>query len=389
MASPNYWTSPFQVGSHHLARGFARAGWDVAFVSDPISPIHFMGGRSDELRDRSAIHRSGGVSDLNGHIWAYVSRAVATPRNVPLLRSRWLHRHWQRLTFPNICDTVRARGFDSVDVLYFDSAAQRFWLDEIPHRRSVLRIADRTSGFTKYSPEMRRLEAELAASVDLVTYSATTVAPYVSDLGARRSLHLPNGIDFARYADIAPMRPSDLDDIPRPVAAYVGAMDEWFDFRTMNALAEALPEVSFVLIGPDRLARRRLTPRPNVHLLGRRPHELLPQYLHSMDVGLIPFDVVGHPELVHGVHPLKLYEYLACGLPVVATEWDELVALEAPITLCRTPEDHIAGVMAAVTARHDPEPGLRFASAADWQRRVETLVHHLFAGDPRFGAGYA
>jgi glycosyltransferase involved in cell wall biosynthesis len=381
MASPNYWTSPLQVGSHHLARGFARAGWDVAFISDPISPLHLLGGRSDELRDRSGIHRAGGVRDLDGHLWAYVPWAIATPRDTPLLRSRWLHHNWSRLTFPNVAHAVRAEGFDKVDVLYVDSAIQRFWLDEIPHQRSVFRIADRTSGFARYTSEARGLEAELAASVDLVVYPATTVASYARELGARRCLHLPNGIDFDRYVRHTGVQPSDIEAIPRPIAAYVGAMREWFDFGTVNAMTEALPDVSFVLIGPDRLARKRLTPRPNLHLLGRRSHGDLPVYLHHVDVGLIPFDVIGHPDLVHGVHPLKLYEYLACGLPVVATEWDELVALGAPITLCRTPAEHISGVRAAISNPNDPQAGIRFAAAADWQRRVETLIDHLFAAN--------
>jgi glycosyltransferase involved in cell wall biosynthesis len=377
MASPNYWTSPFQVGSHHLARGFVSEGWDVAFVSDPISPLHLLGGRSTELRDRLGIYRAGGREDLDGHLWAYVPGALVTPRDTSLLRGRWLHDHWSRLTVPNLARMVRQRGFGDVDVLYFDSAAQRFWLDVIPHRRSVLRIADRNSGFAGYTKEMQRLEAQLAASVDLVVYSGSTLASYVAGLGARRSLHLPNGVDFARYVDLDDEAPGDLAAIPRPIAIYVGAMDEWFDFETVDALAGALPDVSFVLIGPDKLARGRITPRPNLHLLGRRPHALVPRYLQHADVGLIPFDVQGHPDLVNGVHPLKLYEYLACGLPVVATRWEELVALDAPIALCETVAEQVAAVRRATEMPNDPDPGIRFASAADWRLRVMSLTTEL------------
>ena len=377
MACANYWSSPFQVGSHHLARGFVRAGWDVAFVSDPISPLHFLGGRSDEFRERARIFRAGGTGDMEGHLWTYVPGALATPRDTPLLRSRWLHRHWCHLTIPSVARAVRGRGFGEVDVLYFDSAIQRFWLDEIPHRRSVLRIADRTSGFRRYTAEMRRLEAELAAAVDLVVYAGQTLETYVAQLGARRALHLPNGIDFARYAESEGAAPEDLAAIPRPSAIYVGAMEEWFDFKTVDVLVDALPDVSFVLIGPDRLARKRLTPRPNLHLLGRRPYDQIPRYLHYADVGLIPFDISGHPDLVNGVHPLKLYEYLACGLPVVATAWEELVTLGVPLELCRTPDEFISAVRHALSTPRDPAAGIRYAAAADWQRRVETLIERL------------
>jgi hypothetical protein len=58
MACANYWTSPFQVGSHHLARGLARAGWTVGFVSDPISPFHWVSSPRQELSKRYDLYRT-------------------------------------------------------------------------------------------------------------------------------------------------------------------------------------------------------------------------------------------------------------------------------------------------------------------------------------------
>lgn len=383
MAATNYWTSPFQVGSQHLARGFVRAGWDVAYVSNPISPLHVFARGSNEVRDRAAIYRAGGIEQFDGHLWAYVPGALATPTQSALLRGRWLHRNWSRLTIPNVDGVMGAHGFGDVDVLYFDTAVQHFWLDKIPHRRSVLRIADWSPGLRSHTREMLALEARLASRVDLVVYSAATLAPYVAELGARRSLHLPNGVDFERYVARTPEPPADLASIPRPIAIYVGSMEEWFDFGSVQAMAEALPDVSFVLIGTNRLARRRLRPLPNLYLLGRRPHEQIPSYLHHADVGLIPFDTAGHADLVHAVDPLKLYEYLACGLPVVAARWDELVALEAPVVLCGTVGEHVSAIRELLSVPHDPAPGIAFARRSDWQGRVDTLVCALFPPDGR------
>lgn len=377
MASPNYWSSPFQVGSHHLARGFVAAGWDVAFVSDPISPLHLALRRTRELRDRAAIYRSGGITDLDGHLWAYVPFALATPRGSPLLNSLWLHRNWSRLTMPNVVGKVRQRGFGEVDVLYFDSSIQRFWLDAIGHRRSVLRVADRNTGFVHHTDAMAVLQRELAQGSDLVVHAGRSLEPDVMAMGARRAFHLPNGVDFAHYATGDRSLPADLAAIPRPIAAYVGAIEEWFDFDTVNSLVSSLPEVSFVIIGPEGLARRRLTPRPNLYILGRRPYEQLPRYLHNVDVGLIPFDVIGHRELVRGVHPLKLYEYLACGLPVVATDWEELAGLGSPAILCRTPDEFIAGVRKAISEPRDEAAALAFARGADWSERTRALIDQL------------
>src|SRR2546422_11327845 len=64
MACANYWQSPFRVGSHQLARAFVEAGWEVAFVSDPITPFHVATGLRTDLRQRIRTYRSRGISDL-------------------------------------------------------------------------------------------------------------------------------------------------------------------------------------------------------------------------------------------------------------------------------------------------------------------------------------
>jgi glycosyltransferase involved in cell wall biosynthesis len=377
MACANYWRSPFQVGSHHLARGFVKAGWDVAFVSDPISPFHLFEGLSPELKERFRAYRQGGVTDLDGRLWAYVPATLVSPHNKPILRSEWVHRHWSSLSRPDVVHMVKAHGFGQVELLYFDSVNQNFWLNAVGHQRSVFRVADSNIGFRKFTPAMRGLQQELARSVDAVVYSAENLRGLVEQLHPRRSLHLPNGVDFEHFARPLPGSPDDLAGIPRPIAVYVGAMEAWFDFRLIDSAVAALPDVSFVLIGPDRRARRLLRPAPNLHLLGRRPHLQLPRYLHQADVGLIPFDVAGHPELVHNVNPLKLYEYLAAGLPVVATEWSELTHLASPAELTVTPDEFIKAIRKAVTVRPDRTPLQRFAANAEWSERVADLSRFL------------
>jgi len=377
MACPHPWGSTFQLGGHHLARAFVVAGWDVAYVSNPISPLHLVRARSPDFRQRAATYRSGGTWDLDRHLWAYVPGALLTPHNLPLLRGGWLQRNWHRLSVPPVTRLVRSQGFESFDLVFLDTVVQPFWLKAIPHRRSVLRIGDRMEAFSAFTPAMRRVQRDLASSADLVVYSATSLAPDVGRLHPRDMLHLPNGVDFNHFAKGDRSLPSDLADIPRPIAIYVGAMDKWFDFAAVDAMAAALPDVSFVLIGPDDLARQRLTGHANIHLLGRRQFSTLPSYLHNSDVGLIPFDVAGHGDLVNGVHPLKLYEYLASGLPVVSAAWDEIAHLKSPAFLCRTHDEYIAATRRALSSAVDRNAAVSFAEQADWGHRLATLLTHL------------
>jgi glycosyltransferase involved in cell wall biosynthesis len=376
MTSPHRWTSPFQLGTHHLARAFLRLGWEVGLLVNPISPLHAFSAERADAVARLRIFARGGQRHEGGRLWEYVPAALATPTNRPLLRSEWVCRNWQRLTVPPLEWVLRRNGFDRVDLLYFDSPTELGLLDTVAHERSVLRIADRMDGFSAFPPAMLALEREMARRVDLVIYSARTLQPHVESLGPRRAVCVPNGVDAGHFAAPHPA-PPEYAGLARPIAVYVGAMAEWFDFDLLARAAAAMPDVSFVLIGPDGLARQRLPELPNLHILGPRPFARLPGYLQHADVGLIPFDVAGHGKLVHTVNPLKLYEYFACGIPTVAAAWDELRATGSPAHLYERPDDFPAVLRAALAAPRDRDALVAFARRADWSARATALVEHL------------
>jgi glycosyltransferase involved in cell wall biosynthesis len=220
----------------------------------------------------------------------------------------------------------------------------------------------------------------LAQAVDLVVYSAKNLSPHVATLGPKDRMYLPNGVCVSHFLRGRDEEPQAYRKIPRPIAIYVGAMDVWFDFELVNQAVERLPHVSFVLLGPATLAMQRLNPRPNLHLLGSVGYADLPGYLHSANVGIIPFDVKNHGELVHSINPLKMYEYLASGLPVVAIEWDELRALGPPATLCRSKDEFIQAIAEAASLPYDRESGIRFAQEHDWSVARRLLEERLLGG---------
>jgi glycosyltransferase involved in cell wall biosynthesis len=377
MACPNHWRSVFQVGSHSLARGFADLGWEVAFISDPISPLHLFGGWNAELRARLASFWAGGLWDEGARVWSYVPGALLTPHNKPLLRSGFVHRQWPRLTWPNVVRKVRRRGHGAVDLLYIDSVQQSFWLDAVEYRRSVYRATDYSPHFEKSTPAARTVEREMARRVDLVVYPSPELAGFVESLGAARSLLLPNGVEYEFFARPRPDAPAEYRALSRPIAVYVGVILPWFHFEWVRQAAAALPGFSFVLIGPDELARRELGGLPNVHVLGCRPYRDVPAYLQHADVGLMPFDVAREPATVDCLNPLKLYQYLACGLPVVSSSWQALRRSGLPAVLCETAAEFVAALRQAAHAPGDAAERRRVAAASDWRRRVQTLLAAL------------
>lgn len=377
MACSNYWTSPLQVGSHQIAKVFVKKGWEVAFLTDPISALHPLKGISQDLKDRYDLYRAGGRRFCDGRLWAYVPGALVTPANQPGLRGDWLHQNWHRLTMPGAVEKVRANGFFGADLLYIDSIYQPHWLTTLNCRQTFLRVPDNHSGFSKFTPAACAAEKKIAQQVDLVGYTAPSLKDYVAGFGPKRTALIPNGVNFQHFAGMARARPGDLAKIPRPIAVYVGAIEAWFDFDLLRTLSQRMPDVSFVLIGPEKLAAERLQNLPNVHLLGRRKYDELPAYLQHSDVGIIPFDVKGHATLIDYVNPLKLYEYLACGLPCVSVRWRALEELNSPAILCDTAVEFERGLRAALTPPVARERNVEYARAFDWESQVDKLLAAL------------
>jgi len=375
MACSNYWSSPFHVGSHHIAKYFADQGWKVGFLSDPISPLHILNGVDQILHDRWSLYKSGGRVDYGDKIWAYVPGALATPHNKPLLRSLWIQRNWNRLTYPSVIKKIKQHDFDSVDILYFDSINHLYLLDSIKYKKSLFRIADNYSGFSKSTSAAREAERELAGRVDVVLFTARSLEEYVMSLSPRKALYLPNGVNYRHFAEGSKFLPVEYENIKKPIALYVGAMAEWFDFDLINFAAQKLPDISFVLVGPDSLAKQRLKKLPNIHILGARNYTDLPAYMHNADVGLIPFDIENHANLVNNINPLKLYEYMACGLPVVSVKWKELILLQSPAIVCYTPEDFALAIENVCSqGKTHKELYQTYAYRHDWGRQLEKLL---------------
>lgn len=211
---------------------------------------------------------------------------------------------------------------------------------------------------------------QLISGADLVTVSSAVLA----DRHRRERpdlLIVPNGVDVDRFR--APMpRPSDLPRPGRPLVGYHGAIERWFDFDLASEVARARPDWEFALVGPvgrDVAAQAASLERfDNVTLLGERPSSAMPAYVQAFDVAAIWFIV---DELTSAVSPLKMFESLAAGTPVVAT----------PLPACKMEEavriaSDVAGMIEQLQRALDDRGDPAFEAAptgADWQERLSPV----------------
>ena len=183
---------------------------------------------------------------------------------------------------------------------------------------------------------------------------------------------VPNGVDLALFTPDGP-RALDVLELPAPRVGYAGVVERRVDLELMTEVAAAMPHVSFVFVGPyDRRLVSPMKRLSNVHFLGARRFEELPSYLRAMDVCLMPHRV---DAFTKSMNPLKLYEYLACGRPVVSTPVAGTEAFNGLVDVASTPQEFEDSISRCLDSWPEEVAARRRAvEEHSWERRVDEMV---------------
>lgn len=236
---------------------------------------------------------------------------------------------------------------------------------------------------------MRRWRERLCARADLIVSPSAKILP--ADTPPEKVVELEWGADTDRF------RPDATGAVPfvRPdaiVAVFAGAFRSWHGaVHLVRALAELRRRgehgigAVFVGDGPELAAvKAEAAPLENVIFTGALPHERIPACLTAADIGVAPFDIAAHRPLSLGFYwsPLKIFEYMAAGLPVVAPAVDRIPSLVAPNREGVLYDPREPGALASALARlRDPALRVQLGAAAreravreySWSAHCEAL----------------
>jgi glycosyltransferase involved in cell wall biosynthesis len=252
-------------------------------------------------------------------------------------------------------------------------------IDRLDAKAVVYHCVDEHSAFPgNVDPEVvRAYDDELTRRADLVITTARNLLLSREHLNPNIH-HVLHGADVSHFGtalDPELTVPADIAAIPAPRLGVVGVHDERLDLDAIEAMARADASWQVVLVGPIQpgdVDESRLAALPNVHVLGGKPVAELPGYLKALDVALIPYKL---NELTRNIFPLKLYEYLAAGLPVVAAALPELAPFADRVSLAAEPGDY-PGLIREALASDSPEARAArsaFAAENSWDTRVEEI----------------
>jgi glycosyltransferase involved in cell wall biosynthesis len=195
---------------------------------------------------------------------------------------------------------------------------------------------------------------------------------------------LPNVVDvehFSRAFDLYPI-PADLARIPEPRICYHGVLSDFkIDFGLLLEAARLKPTWSWVFIGEEREGQQcalilELAKLSNVYFLGYRPYSDLPDYLRGIHVGILPSLINRYTQ---GMFPMKYYEYLAAGRPVVSTPLSFSLSVDAGLMVASSPAGFVDAIDRQIArgliSRQDAE---RIVGNNTWHSRLLKMMSVVF-----------
>lgn len=370
------WDTLLPTNKHHLMRRLAGLGARVLFLET-------LGTRAPKLSSGTDLARIG----------RRLSRSFEGPRKrekrlwtvSPLVRPSWSTRSQIALNqaaFRLQLGRHLARFKNPIAWVYSPYAAHL--VDSIQPSFVVYHMVDDLSAVPGADAEaIREAEARMLDRADVVFCTERSLYDRARRV-SKNCHYMPNVADFAHFS-----RPGDVKESAARLAHIqsLGAPRLLFsgnitphkvDLALLVELARAHKNWQLVLVGPEWEGQRadrhleQLRRQKNVTFVGHVPYDELPAFLHAADVLLIPYLL---NDATRAVFPLKLFEYLSTGKPVVASPLPSLIPYSSAVRIAESIDDWTHQIMTALADTHELELQRRhLAKRHTWDRRIEEMA---------------
>ncbi len=365
------WDTELWTNQHHLMSRLAREN-RVLFVES-------LGLRRPQLAGRDLTRIARRLRRGLQAPRAVDGLHVLSPLVLPLHRSR-IARALNRRLLPALVSRAARRLGLRRPILWAYVPQAEVLIEALDPSLIVYHCVDDIAAQDRIdAASFRAAEMRFAARADLVLASAPALAERLRKI-SDNVMDAPNVADtelFARALGDGPLDPG-MATLPAPRIVFTGAIvAAKLDLPLLAALARLRRSWSFALVGPigpgePRADISAITGEPNIHLLGPRSYGELPEVLRAADAGLIPY---ARNPLTQSIFPMKVYEYLAAGLPVVATPLPALAGLSGIATAPDAPG--MAALLDEALSEDNPARRAersRAAASHSWERRLEAIA---------------
>ncbi len=305
---------------------------------------------------------------------------VCSPLGLPFPYS-WCAQMVNRLLIiPDLHRWMRVMQFDNPIVWSFLPTPLAMDLIRAVNPKLVIYYCiDNFAAGSSSAKKIQQVERRMFQMADMVFVTSEQLFQYASHY-SNHVHRFPFGVNFELFEQARNhhdrAEPEDIRTIPAPRIGYVGGIHRWVDLDLVRDLARRRPDLHFVLVGPLQTNVSRLNGLSNVHLLGSKPHSLLPDYIRGFNVCMIPYRLTDYTD---NVYPTKLNEYLAMGKPVVSTPLKEVSLFNqrhGPLVAIGATPTEFDTQMDAILGQREDHQAQRIAVAREnsWQVKTKRMA---------------
>ncbi|QCB46336.1 glycosyltransferase [Hydrogenophaga sp. PAMC20947] len=375
------WDTPYWTNKQHTADHLVKAGWRVLYIESIGLRAPKLGSGTDWGRIMRRLWRGlKGPQHIREGLW------VLSPLVIPFKHAHpWIRALNQGLLSWTISRFTKQQRFQSPLIwTYHPYVLEVLDLLKSRHQqplgRLVYHCVDDLSAIPGINAEAFSAEERRLLALADATFTTSKTLYAKCNKISERVHNFPNVVDvqhFSRAHDPGDL-PSDLSDIPPPRIGYAGALSDFkVDFSLLKEVASQNPQWSFVIIGEEIEGQRDSTLKamvllPNVHLLGHKPYSVLPEYFRGFSVGLLPTKV---NEYTRSMFPMKFFEYIAAGLPVVSTSLEFTKANTESITIADSTLDFTNAIQSSLdSGKLSKMRGNKIVGENTWGNRLGKML---------------
>jgi glycosyltransferase involved in cell wall biosynthesis len=364
----NDWDAENRTSSHHLAHRLSRAH-DLYYFECPG-----MRAPNGSGRDLMKIVRKLGRF-LRGPRQVLPGLKVQTLLQIPLHRFalvRWLNAKLMVSTVRWVMWRQRIRR----PITWFLIPHVAALVGRLDERLSVYYCTDSHASLPNVDVQaIAAMDEMLTRKADIVFVASKTLLQDKLALNPN-TYHSPHGVDVDHFgrAQLPGDAPPDIRHLGHPLVGFFGLIEHWIDLDLVAFLAVQRPEWNFLMIGRVAVPSEKIPRLPNLHFIGQRPYERLPDFGRQFDAAIIPYRL--NQQVFHA-NPLKLREYLAMGKPVVSVRTPETEQYGDVIEIADGQDAFLKSLDRVIQQRETPETiqrrSLRVAPFS-WDARVRQIL---------------
>ncbi|MCU9612979.1 methyltransferase domain-containing protein [Caldibacillus lycopersici] len=349
---------------HHMARALAKLGNTVTFIEPAYRQVSM---NKSDISETDILEIN--IKETKNIDGVYIYSPIQAINNIPV----------STISYQLICQFLLPKNSenDNVIITYLPAYIHVITALDSAKYSLVYDCVDDHSDLTySYWSSKNDIENEAIlmdkADIILTTSSSLFLDKSIGRDNVYLSKNAVNTEDFILSSKDT--EPDDIKNIPGPRIVYMGAIDKWFNTELFYKVIESNPDKSFILIGPQNGTIINKTYQ-NLYLLGPKKHAELKNYLKYMDVGIIPFrdDI----DLIINCDPIKLYEYLTCGLPVVSTGLPDLCINNGFIATSNNHFEFSNSINEFLNVELDMQAINTFIANNTWSKRAKDLLSIL------------